>query len=204
MSTNHQNIIHALFEWGNLRLQDHVGWKRIGIEQPESVAAHSHRTALIAYVLAKLEGADAYKCAMMALVHDLGEIRIGDHDKVTARYIDAKEAEANAFHDHTSWLPPEWSKELNSLFNEYEERTTKEGIITKDADWLEQAITGLEYMRVGHDDAVLWVDAVAKALETESAQQLLAQARETDPHIWWQHLHTPTHTKLSKEEKEKL
>lgn len=197
MNSSHQNIVHAFYEWGNLRHEDHVGWKRIGIENPESVAAHSHRAALIAYVLAKMEGADAQKCALMLLVHDLGEIRIGDHDKITARYIDAKEAEATAFAEQMDWLPAEWGAELKGLFSEYEERTTKEGIIAKDADWLEQAITGLEYMARGYGDAIGWVEAIEKAVETESAKQLLALARDTSPHEWFKHLKKMTYTKLA-------
>lgn len=200
MDIDRQKLVHAFYEWGNLRHEDHVGWKRIGIERPESVAAHSHRAALIAYVLAKLEGADAQKCALMLLIHDLGEIRIGDQDKVTARYIDAKEAEKNAFTDQMDWLPAEWSMELNGLFHEYEERSTKEGVIAKDADWLETAVTGLEYIKRGYADAVQWVDNVERALETDSAKALLAAARQTDPHDWFKNLKKMTYTKLSKQQ----
>ena len=37
------------------------GWWVAGIDDPESVAEHSYRTALLGYILASLEGADPTK-----------------------------------------------------------------------------------------------------------------------------------------------
>lgn len=51
-----------------------------GISDGESVQAHSHGVALTALGLAELEGEpfDAGKLLLMALLHDIGEARIGD------------------------------------------------------------------------------------------------------------------------------
>ena len=53
------------------------GWMA-GIRDPESVAEHSWRTAVIATILAEIEGADAARSALLAVWHDAHETRTGD------------------------------------------------------------------------------------------------------------------------------
>ena len=48
------------------------------MENPESVAEHSWRVAVIAYFFTKEEGLDPYKCATMAVFHDIAETRVWD------------------------------------------------------------------------------------------------------------------------------
>ena len=61
----------------NLQRQKRTGWIKSGIEEPESVADHSYRAALLAMVV-PLTGVDAGRCMRMALVHDLAESIVGD------------------------------------------------------------------------------------------------------------------------------
>ncbi len=50
-----QNLLKYLFEAGHLKKQRHVGWWMAGIDDPETVAEHSWRAAVIAYVIAMLK-----------------------------------------------------------------------------------------------------------------------------------------------------
>jgi len=60
-----------LIESGHLKRTKRTDWWIAGIRDPESVAEHSYRTGIVAYVLALMEGADANKAAALALFHGL-------------------------------------------------------------------------------------------------------------------------------------
>src|SRR5215469_9736084 len=50
--------VRYLYEVGQLKLSKRTGWWHAGVPDPESVAEHTFRTAIIGYVLAVLEDAD--------------------------------------------------------------------------------------------------------------------------------------------------
>jgi putative hydrolase of HD superfamily len=54
-----------------------AGWLRVGVDHPESVAAHSWGVALLA-LLRCPAGLDREKVLAMAILHDLAEVRVGD------------------------------------------------------------------------------------------------------------------------------
>src|SRR2546423_9298993 len=81
------------------------GWWVAGIDNPESVAEHSFRAALLGYILASLEGADPQKTAMICLFHDMGEARINDLHRVARRYINVGNREEVAFEDEAVRRP---------------------------------------------------------------------------------------------------
>lgn len=78
------------------------------------------------------------------------------------------------------------------------ERNTKEGIIAKDADWLEQAIQAKVYMETGYKGAEDIINNVGAALETDSAKEILAEIRKNPDFLnsWWQGLKKMTYQKL--------
>jgi len=76
--------------------------------------------------------------------------------------------------------------------------TTKEGIIAKDADWLEQAFQAKEYVDTGYPAAKNWIDNVAAAVETESAKKIIAKMRKTEFTEWYKGLKRMTYKKLKK------
>src|SRR5437870_2233242 len=63
---------------GGLKLVRRKGWVDRGVEDAESVADHSYRVALLAWLLARRRGLDAGHAALIALVHDLAEAEVGD------------------------------------------------------------------------------------------------------------------------------
>jgi putative hydrolase of HD superfamily len=79
MQVNEQEaIIGFLFETGHLKRTPRSGWLMAGVPNAESVAEHSFRVGVIAYVIATLEGANADRAAALGLFHDVPESRTGD------------------------------------------------------------------------------------------------------------------------------
>ncbi|MEK7211962.1 MAG: HD domain-containing protein, partial [Patescibacteria group bacterium] len=141
-----ENLKKFFSEIQVLKRIKHEGWRLAGIENPDSIAEHAFCAAQIAYVLGKMEGADAAKCAVMSLFHDNEETRVGDHHKVAARYLEWKKGSDEARREHFENLPPEIAKEILALQAEKGRRDTKEGVVAKDADWFEVAIQAKIYI----------------------------------------------------------
>lgn len=181
-----KEIINFFYEIGILKNIKRSGWWTLGIKDPESVAEHSFRAAIIAYSLAKLEGANAEKSALICLFHDITESRTGDVNKISARYLDFKGAEKKAAEKQVFMLPKSISNEIMSFFEEFNEKKTKEGIIAHDAEQLECAIHAKEYLEIGYKSAADWIKNVKdKRLITKTARDLLETMEKTSPTDWW-------------------
>lgn len=192
-----KKIVNFIFELSQLKRQAHAGWWKIGIKHPVTVAEHVFRAQQIGYILAVMEGdANPEKVVAILMLHDNAETRIGDQDKVAARYFSNNEAELKAFTEQTELLSEKIQKKWQAYFNEYESRTTKEGIVAKDADWLEQAFQAKEYVDTGYKAAQNWIDNVAKAVETESAKKIIAELKKTEFTEWYKDLKRMTYKKL--------
>lgn len=181
-----RNLINFFYEIGVLKNIKRSGWWIAGIKDPESVAEHSYRAAIIAYVLAKVEGANAEKAALICLFHDIGESRVGDVNKVNARYLDFKDAEKKAVKEQVSKLPENIKDEIASFFSEINEKKTKEGIIAHDAEQLECAIQAKEYLEIGYKSTADWIKNVKNnRLITKTAKDLLETMEKTNSTEWW-------------------
>lgn len=194
-------MVNFIFELNQLKRQRHSGFQLAGVKNPDTVAEHTLRAAQIGYILAVMEGdADPDKVATIIVIHDNAEARVGDQHKVSARYFSSKEAEKNAFNDQLDGLGEQIQEKWSGYLEEYSQRNTKEGIIAKDADWLEIAFQAKEYHDTGYRAVSDWINNVEKALETESAKKLLAQMKETKFTDWWQGLKRMTYQKLDKKD----
>jgi putative hydrolase of HD superfamily len=192
-----KKITNFIFELSQLKRQVHAGWWKIGVKNPATVAEHVFRAAQIGYILAVMEGdANPEKTATIVLLHDNGEARIGDQDKVAARYFSTKEAELKAFSEQTELLSKNIQEKWQDYFNQFENRSSKEGIIAKDADWLEIAFQAKEYIDTGYSSAQNWIDNVSVALETESAKQIIKEMKKTEFTEWFKDLKKMTYKKL--------
>lgn len=195
-----ENIKKFLSEIQMLKRLDHVGFRLAGVTARDSLAGHSCVSAQIAFILARLEGADPFKSAVINLFHDNHEARIGDHNKVSARYIDTHQAEADAEKEQLENLPENIAQEINYLLNEKHDRNTQEGIIAQDADWLEVAIQAKIFSEQGYVGCNEWIVNVEKALETDSAKRMLAEIKKEKDftNCWWQGLKKMTYQKIAK------
>lgn len=201
---NYKKFANFFFELGMLKRRRHVGPLFAGVRDTESLADHTTRAALIGYFLAELEGANPERVALMLLLHDLPEIRTGDQDKVAARYYNTKPADKRAFKEQINFLPKDLQQRLWRLFIGQEERKDFDGIVAKDADWLEVAIDARERVCLGYKGMQDWIDNVRKALETESAKKILAEIEKGDLNDWYQGLKKMTFTKLTSKKQKNL
>ena len=101
----------------------------------ESTAEHSWRLALLAGLLAPSFGVDVGKALMMCLVHDLGELYIGDISAAS----NPNEAKKHAAEEQDvrrvlSLLPKEQEEELLALWQEYNENNTDTAKLVKALD----------------------------------------------------------------------
>jgi len=201
-----KNIVNYIFEMGVLSKEKHNGFKLIGATNLRSVSEHALRAAQIGYLLTVLENEkhnshfSPERVCSILVFHDNGEIRIGDLHKVAARYIDSKKAEESAFKDQINDLPEEAKNAIGKYFKEIEERNTKEGIIAKDADWLETAFSAKELYDLGNKLAMDWITNVEKALETDSAKEMIKTMKSVKFTDWWLGLKKMLYKKIDGEE----
>jgi putative hydrolase of HD superfamily len=194
-----KNLVNFIYELNQLKRQYHSGALHAGVREPDYVAGHAWRASQIAYILAVMEGdANPETAAVITMVHDNAEARIGDLNKVNSHYLDSEKAENQAFVDQTNSLGEKIAKKWQDYFKQYSQRHTKEGIIARDADWLEQAFQAQEFMEIGYKQMDNWVKNVEKALETKSAKKLIKIMKKTSLADWWQSLETMTYKKLKK------
>ena len=176
-------IVDWLFELAQLKRIPRSGWHRVGVERPESVAAHNLRAAQLAYALAHLEGhPDPAQVVAMVVFHEVGETRVGDLDRIAKAYT--TRAEDRAAHDQLRPLG-DLGREIIALWEECEEAATPAGAIAKDADLLEACFTAREYVETGHAEAQAWIDATRPKLRTASARRLVDVLESRSFSDWW-------------------
>lgn len=185
-------LLDLAAEAGILKQVRRSGWWMIGIKNGESVAEHSFRTALLGYLLAKLERVDPYPVVMMGLLNDLHEARINDLHKVGHRYIDFRCAERRVAKEQTQRLPAAIRNELRRWEEELQTQSTRASRVARDADLLECMIQGKEYVEQGHPQAIGWVKRPLPFLETKSAKRLARRLLRWNSARWWQSLVTLT------------
>lgn len=187
-----KHLCRFIHELGHQRRVKHNGWKLALVDSPDSVAEHSLRAAQIAYILAHMEGyPNPCEAAAAMVFHDAHETRIGDLDKIARRYINADEERAAK-----EQLAPlgKIGEAILELWLKVENKTPPLGPICKDADYLECAFTGREYLAIGHTEAQDWIDNTAKAMRTESGKKLIAMMKQTSPTEWWHGLKNLSNT----------
>jgi putative hydrolase of HD superfamily len=184
-----KDTVKYLFEIGTLKRVARSGWWLAGIKDPETVAEHSFRTAIIGYILGKMENADADRCVLMCLFHDVNEARLNDMHKVVQKYIDADEAEKQINRDQVNRLPETMSADLENLLSDLKDRYSKEAVVAHDADLLECLFQAREYQSQGYivQD---WINTCRAGLQTQSAQKLADECLEMEPSAWWDGLKT--------------
>ena len=187
------DLANYLYEIGQLKHQKRTGWWRMGVRDPESVAEHSYRTAVIGYILAALEQADPEKTAALCLFHDTAETRIGDLHWVTKRYLRAKEGEQVAFNEQTEQLPQDIANKVRALVGEYEERSSRESLLAREADLLECLLQSREYEMQGYTKGAEWARICREGLQTETAKQLADACLNGDPGEGFQDLQRNPH-----------
>ncbi len=149
-------------------------------EADDNISDHSFRVAVIGMILAKIEKCDTNKVLKMCLFHDVAEIRIGDANFINQQYSDLHEEEARE--DQMEDLPI--ADEVLEFLQEFEQRESKESIVAKDADLLDQMVLQREYFHKDQQNHEIWQNHTEKSLRTDSAKKLAQEIRKSNPFEW--------------------
>ena len=146
-----EGLLEFLSNVGRLKGLPRTGWLESGVLEPESVAEHSHRTAVIAMLLADLQGLDSGKAAKMALLHDLAEALTGDLTPEEKRrrgqaYLTEEEEAMDLL---LSGLPGSLAASYKDLWEELRRSSSPEAVLVSQADKVEMLLQASEYEEEG-------------------------------------------------------
>lgn len=178
-------IAEVWFKIAQLKHLFRQGWLRVGVprDRCESIAEHSFGVALLSLFIAETHfagRADANRVLRIAILHDVGEARVGDltpHDPTTPD--DKHERERNAVREILGKLPH--GGDYLSCWEEYEHGESLEAKIVKQADRLEMALQATVYehglgLNLDEFYASAW-----KAMESPEFRALLDGIEEARP-----------------------
>jgi putative hydrolase of HD superfamily len=140
---DHRELRATLLEALRLKEIPRTGWVRAGVQEPESVAAHSWGVAWLVLVLCPRH-IDLERALAMAVLHDLAEVRTGDitpHCGVTPEH--KADAERRALKGLLSPLPRGGA--LHGLWEECEQRQSLEARFVRACDKLDMALQAERY-----------------------------------------------------------
>jgi len=169
------NIIKFLSKVGKLKGMPRRGWVIRDIKNPESIAEHTFRVAIMAWVLAdqKNNKLNLEKLIKMALIHDICEVYSGDttpydsilpkdkkkrqellktwprfSEKEKKRLAEKKYKKENAgLEKLIKNLPSKLQWEIRNLWMDYEKGLSPEGRFFRRADRIENFLQAEEYWR---------------------------------------------------------
>lgn len=130
------------------------GWVNAGVEQPESVAAHSWGMAVLALKLCP-QHLDLTRVLTMCLVHDLPEVVVGDLTPSDDRSMKARDERAAMAN-----LAPEWVE----ILDQYEAQSTEEAVFVRSLDKLDMALQANVYMRRTGLDLMPFIESARAVL----------------------------------------
>jgi putative hydrolase of HD superfamily len=168
-------IIKFLSELGKLKEMPRRGWVIRDVKNPESIADHTFRVAVMAWVLAAKKNykLNLEKIIKMALVHDMCEVYAGDttpYDsilpkdkrkrrellKTWPRFSEKQKIvlaekkfkkEKAGLEKLIKDLPSKLKQEIEHLWLDYERGASPEGKFFKHADRMESFLQASEYWR---------------------------------------------------------
>ena len=176
------SVAQYIHEIGHLKSVDRSGWVLAGIRHPESVAEHAFRSAVIGFCLAKLEGANAERTALLCLFHNSVGALAGSGEPTTAA---SEEDENKHSAGRASELGVVLDPEIGGIFEEYGIRESVESRLAHDADKIECLAQGLEYEYQGYPRARDWVERSFFSIDSKLGRLLAGALMESSPDAWW-------------------
>lgn len=179
-------VFDALFhDLLNLKKLRRTGWSLRGIRDGESLADHAFGVSILTLLLVEFfPQLQKDRAVRLALVHELGECRVGDIPFPALTYLKGKsEAERSAVADLLEPLG-ERKPALLQEYLEFEDNQTPEARFVKAVDKLEMLITAAEYERTGYRSLTdFWENDVTFAClkEFDLLAQIAERLRRTRP-----------------------
>ena len=160
-----------------LKHLDRAGWKRVGIDHPESVAGHSWGVAWLVLALCP-EDLDQAAALRFAVIHDLAETHVGDitpHDGVSRSEKSRRERDAIA--QLLANRP-----DLAALWHSYEAQSTPEARFVHDCDRLDMALQAIRYARTHNTDTREFIDSARRQITHPTLIAALNDAERNSDH----------------------
>ncbi|MGQ4913146.1 MAG: HD domain-containing protein [Candidatus Asgardarchaeia archaeon] len=157
-SKNVNKIIDFFKLAGKLKQIARTGWVRRSIKNPESVAEHTYRVALMSAIIGDILNLDSEKMMKMALLHDLAESIIGDKTPQDINLIGTEQfrnRENKIMNDIISLLPENIREEYMRIWTEFKDESSEEGRVVREIDKLEMIFQALEYEQDGYSPNLL-------------------------------------------------
>ncbi|MFX1565799.1 MAG: HD family hydrolase [Promethearchaeota archaeon] len=177
----------------NLKRVLRTGWLLRGVppSQAENVAAHSHTTSILAFLLAQqaAEPVDLLQVLLMALIHDIPEVEIGDipmsAQRADPRIREAKtKAENNVMKKILDLLPQGLQTEMTVAWSAYTQGTSIEARIVEVADRLATSFHAAQLVKSGYpaelfQEFVEHATSTATKLKVTQANSYLKELQKT-------------------------
>jgi putative hydrolase of HD superfamily len=177
------SVLDLLLRANQLKRVPRTGWVMRGLVDAESVSDHTFGVAFIALVLAHMmeQSIDVAKLLSIALLHDLPDAILGDIPSPALNHV-----LSNAKRTVEDEALGAMLKEIPHLdrwqlwWREFEERTSVEGKLVRDADRLDLLIQAYVYEQTTGNRwlAEFWSHATADAFEFEVSRSLFGALRE--------------------------
>jgi 5'-deoxynucleotidase YfbR-like HD superfamily hydrolase len=156
-----------------------IGWKKKAkISNGETIAEHMYRLAVLSMIISDLRNLDTEKILRMSLLHDLGEVIIGDltpDEKNKIGILDTRRLEENGLKQVFNEIPKKLRDYYITLWKEINLQETDEAKLMKSLDKFEMAIQALEYIDEGYDGTKLehFIDSAKDGLEDKQLLRIL-------------------------------
>jgi len=189
-----ENRLKFFLEVNKLKTMQRTGWVLMKVKNPETVAEHTSRVAIAAWLLGQKKNLNTKQLIKTALFHDLCEVYAGDstpflyweglkREKKEQEEILLKgvrlskkekeergkiklEKEQKALSKIIDSLEPEFKKEIYSRWLDFEKRISKEGRFVKQVDRIETLTQAIEYFEAKEEvGGTSWWEGTEETVE---------------------------------------
>ncbi|OJD26706.1 hypothetical protein ACJ73_01914 [Blastomyces percursus] len=174
-----------LYLMHNLKTTPRTGWLRT-IKNPESVADHSFRLALLAMLAP--EGVNRERCIFLALCHDMAESVVGDiptYAGVPKEHKRKLEDSGFRYISNLLHFKPNLGQDIRDAWVEYENGETKEAQWVREMDKFECLVQAHEYeqMTYGRGDLEEFQGLSSKIKSPKAKEWLALLQQERQAHF---------------------
>ncbi len=176
-----KQLVDLFFEARILKEIPRSGFSFLGVGK-ESVAEHVFLTTFIGFTIAQIiKDINSEKLISMCLVHDMCETRTGDLSYVQKMYVTAHEKKVQK--DILRNIP--FGHTMVDLMAEFNEGSTLEAQLARDADQLSFVIELKNLSDMGYDPPDKWMPHVISRIKTPIGKKLADTIIKRDQDSWW-------------------